>query len=153
MSATSSRRQIEKLIEKSEFEIFEMHKAIDMRISYVQGLRDTLKYLPKDSGDTAVESQLRPGTTLAKAYDFLKAEGKPVHVMDLLKQLGKEPSHKNRVSLSGSIGFYVRRKQFFTRPAPNTFGVIDRPENQESNGASQDEPPENFGIEEEKVET
>lgn len=150
--ASSSRRQIEKLIEKSEDEILSWQVAIDYKKSYIQGLRDTLKYLPKDA--VAVEeSQLRPGTTLAKTYDFLREQGSPVHVMEILKALGKEPTNKNRVSLSGSIGFYVRRKQFFTRPAPNTFGVIDAPANLQRNGLSVDEPPEGFGIEEEKAET
>jgi hypothetical protein len=147
--ASSSRRQIEKLIDKSEMEIFELSKSIDMKIAYVQGLRDTLKYLPKEAEDSG-ESQLRPGTALAKAYELLCAQGKPLHILELLKLLGKEPTNQNRVSLSGSIGFYVRKKQFFTRPAPNTFGAIEQPEDQQRNGSSSDEPPEGFGIEEEE---
>jgi len=148
--ASSSRRQIEKLIEKSEDEILSWQVAIDFKKSYVQGLRDTLKFLPKDSEEPE-ETQLRPGTTLAKAHEILRERGKPIHIMELLKLLGKEPTNKNRVSLSGSIGFYVRRKQFFTRPLPNTFGVIES--EQPPNGAHHDEPPEGFGIEEEKAET
>jgi hypothetical protein len=146
----SSRRQIEKLIEKSEDEIISWQVAIDFKKSYIQGLRDTLKYLPKDTDDSA-QAQLRPGTDLAKAYEALRLEGKPLHVLELLKRIGKEPTNKNRVSLSGSIGLYVRRKQFFARPAPNTFAAIA--DGSERNDAPSDEPPDDFGIEEEKAET
>ena len=147
----SSRRQIEKLIDKSEDEIMYLHKTIEMKMAYLQGLRDTLKYLPKEDA-TEVQAQLRAGTDLARAHDILRTEGQPLHVMELLKRLGREPTNKNRVSLSGSIGFYVRKNQFFTRPAPNTFAAIEQAEDQQRNGSS-DEPPEGFGIDEQKAET
>jgi hypothetical protein len=150
--SSSSRRNIEKLIERSENEMIELHKALEMKVAYIQGLRDTLKYLPKDAMPEPSQPQLRPGTELAKAYEILREEGKPIHIMELLKRLGKEATHKNRVSLSGSMGFYVRKQQFFTRPAPNTFGVTDMGDAQR-NGGTTGEPPDDFGIEEEKAET
>jgi len=145
----ASRRNIERLIQKSEHEIFEMVKAIDMKSAYIQGLRDTLKYLPKEADPGGAPVALRAGTDLAKAYEAIRKAGKPLHVLDLVKALGKEPTKKNRISLSGSIGFYVRRNQFFTRPAPNTFGVA---EFADDSALTNGEPPENFGIEEEKAE-
>ncbi len=140
----NTRRNIERLIQKSEQELFELHDAIQMKRAYIQGLRDTLKYLPKDYADDTT-STLRVGSDLAKAQEAILKAGKPLHITELLKALGKEPTHKSRVSLSGSIGAYVRNKQFFTRPAPNTFGLIEEADAPRSNG----EPPENFGIEEE----
>ncbi len=142
----NTRRNIQRLIQKSEEELFKLHDAIQMKRAYIQGLRDSLKYLPKDDADDAATT-LRVGSDLAKAQEAILKAGKPLHITELLKALGKEATHKNRVSLSGSIGAYVRKKQFFTRPAPNTFGVteeIDAPKS--SNG----EPPENFGVEEEE---
>jgi hypothetical protein len=108
--------------------------------------------LPKDSDDSS-QAQLRPGTDLAKAYEALRLEGKALHVLELLKRIGKEPTHKNRVSLSGSIGLYVRRKQFFARPAPNTFAAIADGSEQRNGSPQDDDPPDDFGIEEEKAET
>ena len=143
----NTRKNIEKLIQKSEEELFDMHQSIHMKQAYIQGLRDTLKYLPREQSDDA-PSTLRAGSDLAKAQDAIRAAGKPLHITDLLKSLGKESTHKNRVSLSGSIGSYVRRKQFFTRPAPNTFGIIE-----EAEEARDGEPPDDFGIEEEKAES
>lgn len=144
----NTRRNIEKLIQKSEHELFALHEEMMKKGAYIQGLRDTLKYLPRE-GSAETPPKLRPGTDLAKAYEAIRTAGKPLHIVDLVKTLGKEPTHKNRVSLAGSIGFYVRRKQFFNRPAPNTYGIMETEEPDLSNG----EPPDDFGIEEEKAES
>ena len=90
------RRNIEKLIQKSENELFAMHEEMVKKQAYIQGLRDTLKYLPKE-GSSETPPKLRPGTDLAKAYDAIRTAGKPLHVLDLLRALGRETNHKNRV--------------------------------------------------------
>jgi hypothetical protein len=63
-----------------------------------------------------------------------------MHVTDLLKEMGKDATKSNRTSLSGSLGFYVRQEEIFTRPAPNTFGLREFGDNE-----ADEELPEGFG--------
>src|SRR5205085_1170668 len=93
---------------------------------YIQGLQDALRYLPKESvNGTSASVTLRPGTDLARARDYIKRVGRPVPIMELLDAIGKPQNKENRASVAGSIGWYVRRKEIFTRPAPNTFSLFE----------------------------
>jgi len=74
-----------------------------------------------------------------KARTALRRVGKPLYIEELLRAMGKEVNKKNRVSLSGSLGSYVRQEYIFTRPAPNTFGLI------EFDNSVEDAIPEGFG--------
>ena len=76
-----------------------------------------------------------------RARNALKVLGHAVHVRDLLKHMGEEASKANRASLSGSMGAYVRKGLIFTKPAPNTFGLIEFDEGQDL----PPEPPSGFG--------
>jgi hypothetical protein len=51
--------------------------------------------------------------------------GDPVHITTLLAEIGLEINRDTRASLAGSLAGYVRRGEIFTRPAPNTFGLIE----------------------------
>jgi hypothetical protein len=52
----------------------------------------------------------------------------------------RKPIAKNsKTSLSGSLASYVREHKIFTRPAPNTFGLVEFAE------VAIKEPPEGFG--------
>ena len=48
-----------------------------------------------------------------------------MHVSALIEELGKDLNRKSRASMTGSLGAYARRGEIFTRPAPNTFGLIE----------------------------
>lgn len=127
-------------MEKKREEISLLEKQIGEAKSYLLALQDALKMMPKTSDGESAAQALRTGTEVAKSYDIIKASGKPLHVNEIVKRLGKEVSKQNRVSLSGSLSGYARRNYIFTRPAPNTFGLVEF----ESNNKS-DEPPEEFG--------
>jgi hypothetical protein len=43
----------------------------------------------------------------------------------LLKKLGKPETKEARVSLAGSIASYARKNEIFSRPEPNTFGLLE----------------------------
>jgi len=132
------RQRFEERIKKKEQEIKELEAKIHEARVYIQAFQDSIKLLPKDQSDNATaQDLLRPGSTNAKVYGFLKATGTPMHVGAILEAIGKVNNKANRVSLSGALGAYVRRKEIFTRPAPNTFGLIEM----ESN-----EPPDDFGL-------
>lgn len=57
--------------------------------------------------------------------DILSFSGHALHIEELVKAIGKEPTRDNRVSLSGSLNSYVKKCQIFTKPAPNTFGLLE----------------------------
>jgi len=136
-------RKIEKKrseIEQFQEEIREINIKMREATAYVIGLEETLKLLPKEMPSEAASSTLRPESAVAKAREAILMAGKPLHVDEILRGLGKEINHDSKASLSGSIGVYVRNNQYFTRPAPNTFGLI------EMESKAVDELPPDFGV-------
>ena len=71
-----------------------------------------------------MDKQPREGTDIARSMTALNLSGKPMHIDDLLRAIGKEVTKANRLSLAGSLAGYVRERKWFTRTAPNTFGLI-----------------------------
>lgn len=119
-----AREQLQKQIDKKEEEIFELQDRIRAAGAYLQGLQDALKLLPKEEG-APKEITLRHGSLIAQARDVIRARGVPMHVTEILTALKRPDNSANRVSLSGSLAAYVRDKKIFTRPEPNTFGLLE----------------------------
>lgn len=117
------KRDIEKKIERKQAEIRDWEMRIREANAYVQALQETLKMLPRET--TEPTRALRPGTSVDKAYRAIKMAGKPLQINEILKAIGRTADKKNRLSLSGSLAHYVREEEIFTRPAPNTFGLIE----------------------------
>lgn len=140
------RDKFEDKIKKKKEEIEQLHIKIREAEAYIQGLQDAMKYLPKYKVDVTSDKSLRPGSMLHKTYTLLKSTGKPMHINDILQGIGLQVDRDKKVSLTGSLGSYVRNKQIFTRPAPNTFGLISM-ENEDI-----DEPPDDFGFTDEESE-
>jgi hypothetical protein len=144
----SARAKIEKLIEDKKREMSRLQTVINEAKIYIGALEDTLRILPKDP-EPGVDVDLRPGTIIYKAREILSAKGEPMHIADLLKALNKANDNTNRAAVSGSISAYYRKGQIFTRPAPNTFGLVEYPPEPQtasrSNGTTPKEPPPNFG--------
>lgn len=137
----SIRSELEKKILKKQEEIEALERSIDGARSYLQALQDTLKWLPKESGDTSGGNhQLREGSDMAKTRDLIREAGHPLHISEILKGLGKEDTKEAKLSLSGSLSGYVRQQRVFNRPSPNTFGLIGL-----LSQMPPLEPPENFG--------
>ena len=127
------REEIQKKIHKKMQERFDL----DMRIrdcdTYVASLEEVLRMLPREA-EPGKEVLLRHGSLIAQAREALRKEGKPMHVTALLEAIGRPAAKKNRLALSGSLAAYVRREEIFTRPEPNTFGLL------EFNPVNSDEP-------------
>ena len=119
------REEFQKRIEKKQIEIQDLELKIKEANAYLQALLDTQKLLPKDTISGGSVQSLRPGTAVAKARDAIKKAGNPLHISEILKALGKPQDKQNKVSLSGSLAGYVRKGEVFTRPSPNTFGLIE----------------------------
>lgn len=137
------RERFDERIKKKEAEIQALENQIREAKAYLQALQDSLKLLPREvagkGGAGNAESILRPNSNIYKTYELLKNSDGALHIDEILKGIGKNTNKKERVSLAGSLGWYVRRKEIFTRPAPNTFGLIGKNEQMQ-------EPPEDFGL-------
>ncbi len=146
------RDELLKRIERKQAEIAELEIQIREAKAYLQGLQDMLRFLPKEHsalGDT--DQSLRPDSAVAKARDAIKAAGKPLHISSILKALNRPVDADNRHAVSGSISAYVRKGMIFTRPAPNTFGLLElgEPTSEEAN----DDLPDDFGLDEDEPST
>jgi hypothetical protein len=117
---------LQKQVERKKAEIAAAERALMDARSYLQGLEDALKTVGKNSSGTPspVEKTPRAGSDIAKCMDSIKLHGSAMHIDALLNALGKEQTKANRLSLAGSLAGYVREGKWFTRPLPNTFGLI-----------------------------
>src|SRR5665213_86173 len=109
-SRMSSRRLLERQIAKSNqeielltAEIADRQQQISLKDAYIQGMKDSLKYLPKSDSSSESLPQLRAGSDVALAREILVKAGKPLHVNEILKQMGKEVNKQNRASVAGYI--------------------------------------------------
>lgn len=134
------RQKIDERIDKKQQEILGLQKQIDMANAYVQAMQETLRMLPREEMNAgSAETMLKPGSTIAKTLSILKRSGKPMHITEILNSLGKPDNKNNRVSLAGSLGWYVRRREIFTRPSPNTFALFG------ADGNVEEQLPDDFG--------
>lgn len=117
-------RDIEKKIKQKEEDVRSLREKLIQAEAYLDALQESLRLIQK-TAESAIGNGIRPNSMIDKARNILRREGKAMHVGDILRAMGKEVSKSNRVSLSGSLGNYVRQKFVFTRPAPNTFGLIE----------------------------
>lgn len=134
-----AREILQKLYDKKQAEINDLESQLSQAKAYLQAIQDSIKAMPRESA--AAEQSLRAGSGLARTRDILKVSGKPMHVSEILKALGKPVDKKSKLSLSGSLATYARRREIFVRTAPNTFGLI------ESGSAPKgtEDLPDNFG--------
>jgi hypothetical protein len=119
------REDLVRRMDRKRAEIAELEAQIRLAREYLQALEDTLKIVPRDAATVTEKAvSLRPGTSLAKARDAIQKAGRPLHVAELLSAIGKGNTRNDRAGLSGTLAAYVRRGEVFTRPAPNTFGLV-----------------------------
>jgi hypothetical protein len=139
------REDLLKRIERKRAEIVELESQTRLAREYLQALEDTFKLIPRDAATGAEPTvvTLRPGTSLARSRDAIRKAGRPLHLTELLTALGKGTSRNERAGLSGTLAAYVRRGEIFTRPAPNTFGLVELKTNENDDAAPV--PPAGFG--------
>jgi hypothetical protein len=116
---------IKERLRKKELEIQSLEEKLRSARIYVQALQDVLRAIGQGSSESAHVASLKAGSAVASAREIIMKAGKPVHVNDLLEGLGKGGSREGRASLTSSLAAYVRRGEIFTRPAPNTFGLVE----------------------------
>jgi hypothetical protein len=120
---TAARESIQRLIDKKQAEITDLEVRIREGRAYIQALQDSIRVLPRDAGDQ--QPELRPNSALSKTRELIKNSGKPLHITEILKLLGKPTDKKSRISLAGTLSSYARAHKTFKKTAPNTFGLIE----------------------------
>jgi len=145
------REELSRRIERKHQEIMSLEVQLREANAYVQALEDTIKLLPREELNRGqADMVVRPGGYMMKARDAILKAGKPLHVQELLVAVGKPQTKEARATLTGSLSAYVRRKEIFTRPFPNTFGLMEIEAKTEITGNGHlTGPPAQFGGEEE----
>ncbi|MBP9664223.1 MAG: hypothetical protein KBD94_06340 [Pyrinomonadaceae bacterium] len=118
-------RALERKIEAARQEISRLEADLIEKRAFLQGLQEAQKLFPKSPQIGKGETVLRAGSDMAKARDFLRSTGRPIHITDILTGIGKENTKQNRLSVSSSLAGYARRGEIFTKSGPNTFGLVD----------------------------
>ncbi len=139
----TERKVIQDKFHKKVLEIQQLEDKLKSARVYLQALQDILKALDRQDAPGSSETNLRPGSALSQARDVIIHRGDPVHINDLLEALGKSASREARASLTSSVAAYVRRREIFTRTAPNTFGLIEL--GHHNTPVEHVEPPSDFG--------
>jgi hypothetical protein len=122
------RDNFQRLIEKKQDESRELEIRMRETNAYIQALQDSMRLLPKEDpklNNISAEVTLRAGSDLARVREVLLKARIPMHVNDILEQMGKTVDQATRVGLVGTLGSYSRKGRVFTRPAPNTYGLLE----------------------------
>lgn len=141
----SERAIIADRIKKKQAEVQSLERKLESARVYLQALEDVMREIEKVGGDAGAETALRSGSSVARAREIILEAGEPVHIDHLLERLGKEVTRETKASLTGSLAAYVRRDEIFTRPAPNTFGLIELSHDKPLPAHVAEEPPATFG--------
>lgn len=120
------RGQVEARLKKKQAEASVLEAKLLTLKAYIAALTDILKIDGAEgSQQPSAEAKLRSGSAMAQARDIILARGQPVHIDDLLRAMGKDVTRDSKASLAGSLAAYVRKEEIFSRPAPNTYGLIE----------------------------
>lgn len=142
----SLKRKFERKVREKEQEIQDLERKLSEARAYVEAMQDALRMLPQEGSSDSSDGEngvvIKPGSMMDNAVKALRISRKPLHIMELLKAIGREPTPEARASLGSSIAAYVRRGRVFTRPAPNTFGLAEWT----APAMVEDGPPEDFGV-------
>lgn len=138
------RKTLERRITKKRQEVADLGNRLREAHAYLLALEDTFALLSQGVEALDGEPAFRDGSDVAKARDWLRKTGKPKHISEILRGIGKNNDKKARVSLGSTISSYVRQEQVFSRPGPNIFGLLEFG-NSVSPQVNSREPPDDFG--------
>ena len=131
---------LEERIRKKEQEIRQFQHQIDAAQEFVRATREALALFLK--ADKAHPNEgMRRGGSASKTLQYLKKEGQARHIGDIVVGIGRKNDTKNRSAVAAQLSQYVRDGKLFTRPVPNTFGLIEWGDSREdgSHGVESDQ--------------
>lgn len=144
----SERRIIEDRLKKKQAEIHTLEEKLKAAKIYMAALRDIVRDLEKTDGvgdrDEDGDAKLRAGSATAQARELILRQREPMHIDDILEAMGKVVTRDTKASLAGSLAAYVRKGEIFTRPAPNTYGLVELGHD-ETEDKLEEQPPTGFG--------
>jgi hypothetical protein len=143
------REELQKRIEKKRRDLEKLEAEVRDGRAYLRALEDTFRLLEGDGDEENTAASLRPGSDIARSETIIRTAGRPLHITDILKALGKPPDKRNKESLSSSLYSYAKKGQVFAKFGPNIFGLAEMPKLKEQAGNG--EPPDDFGAEEPAV--
>lgn len=115
-------------ITKQQTLVAEIEVTLRIERATLATMQDMYKLLPKDgaaSTDSSALAVLRKGSGTSRAYEALKQRGIPMHVNDIANAIGKKPTREVTQGLASSMRAYVMKGEIFTKPAPNTYGLVE----------------------------
>jgi len=128
----TDRKLIESRLRQKDIEIQYLEARLREAMGYARALRELLGLeVPTDR------------SMVEQARDIIFEKGRPVHITELLRAMGKQVTRENRVSLTGALAAYVRRGDIFTKVGPNQFSLIELKHRHPKGPKSA--PPDNFG--------
>ncbi len=89
----------------------------------ISALEEAMKHFPKEELDGDPARSLRAGGQVYRIYSILKKHGKPMHITEILKKLGKDTDNKTQQATGSQLNSYVRQSRIFSRDLPNIFGL------------------------------
>lgn len=142
----TERRVIEDKLRKKQAEVQSLELKLQAAKVYVTALQDVLKLLNADAAESS-EAKLKAGSATAQARDVILEHGEPLHIDELLRDLGKEITRETRASLNSSLAAYARKNEIFVRTAPNTYGLFELGHDliHEKQEDDEPQPPSGFG--------
>jgi len=127
----NARREFQKNIDRKMKEHADLEvqgREIDLKkaeaLSYVRAMQDALRLLPMDNSSDD-EPVLKVGSELGKVREAILKVGTPMHINDIVHEIGKPSNAKSRTSLAGSISTYARKGRVFSKTGPNTFFLLE----------------------------
>jgi len=141
-----AKETLQRIADRKALEIQSLQIQLAEARAYHQAIQDAIRALPREQSELGEDYSLREGTAIAEARQILASAGRPLHILEILKRMGRETDKPNRVSLSGSLSAYVRKSQVFRKTAPNTFSLISRADGEKNiSPAPAEEFPLGFG--------
>src|SRR5262249_24955168 len=119
--------KIQERLRKKEQEIQGLEERLRNARTYVAALQDILKLLAGQEDrhpPNVSRAILRAGSAGDQARQVILRNGAPVHISAPADAIGQDTG-EGRISLASSLAAYVRKAEIFTRPAPNTFGLVE----------------------------
>lgn len=107
-------------LEALKDQITQLQAEAEKKAIYIEAQQDMLKLMNKPFAPVT----LRAGSDPEKVRNLLLTVETPLHVDMILQKLGKTASAKP--SLVGSLNAYSNDGKIFTKPAPNTFGLLEK---------------------------
>lgn len=131
---------------KKRQEIAALEEKLRSAKIYLQALEDITKAFGASEETARPDSVLKSGSAVSQARDAILKAGKSLHIADIVAAIGREDTRDVRGSVGSALSAYVRRGEIFTRPAPNTFGLIELG-HESAADANDAGPPDDFGRE------